>query len=392
MAVRQFDVEERRARLGLRHRLAPSARAGTLAEVARSLVAVHSTDAASVVLAARARLRDPDAAAIEDELYRARTVVRMLGMRRTMFVVPVDIVPIVQSGAARQIALRERALLLRMIEGAGIAANAARWLARAEAATIEALRARGEATAAELAADVPALRERIRMAAGKRYEGSVGVSTRLLFLLAAEGQVVRGRPRGSWISSQYRWALADSWLGSPIPEVPVPEARAELVRRWLLAYGPARETDVRWWTAWAMGTRRALAALDVVEVDLDGEPGLALADDLEPTKELEPWAALLPALDPTVMGWRERSWFLGDLGPRLFDRSGNAGPTVWWCGRVVGGWAQRPDGEIRVQLLEDAGEDARAAIDAEGDRLASWMGPVRVTPRFRTPLERELSS
>jgi hypothetical protein len=85
----------------------------------------------------------------------------------------------------------------------------------------------------------------------------------------------------------------------------------------------------------------------------------------------------------------------------LFDRSGNIGPTAWWDGRIVGGWAQRQDGEIAVRLLEDIGAEASAALDAEARRLREWIGAdpkapknpkVRVTPRFRTPLERELAS
>jgi hypothetical protein len=92
------------------------------------------------------------------------------------------------------------------------------------------------------------------------------------------------------------------------------------------------------------------------------------------------------------MGWQARGWFLGPHGPALFDRSGNIGPTVWWQGRIIGGWAQRPSGEITWRLLEDAGADAAAAVVAEAARLESWLGTARVTPRFRTPLERELSA
>jgi hypothetical protein len=126
-------------------------------------------------------------------------------------------------------------------------------------------------------------------------------------------------------------------------------------------------------------------------VELDGGTGFVLAQDVEPVPLTEPWVALLPALDPTVMAWTQRGWFLGEHGPALFDRSGNAGPTVWCEGRVVGGWAQRKDGEIVFRLLEDVGADAARAAAAEAGRLASWIGSVRVTPRFRTPLERELS-
>jgi hypothetical protein len=58
----------------------------------------------------------------------------------------------------------------------------------------------------------------------------------------------------------------------------------------------------------------------------------------------------------------------------------------------VGGWAQRPAGEIVFRLLEDAGSAAAAAIGVEAESLRAWLGPTRVTPRFRTPLERDLSA
>jgi hypothetical protein len=117
-----------------------------------------------------------------------------------------------------------------------------------------------------------------------------------------------------------------------------------------------------------------------------------LAGDEEFGDDPGPVAALLPALDPTPMGWQSRDWYLGSHGTALFDRTGNIGPTVWWEGRIVGGWAQRGSGEVAYRLLEDPGSDAAAAIAAEAARLESWLGPSRVTPRFRTPLERELSA
>ena len=140
--------------------------------------------------------------------------------------------------------------------------------------------------------------------------------------------------------------------------------------------------------------KRALAQIDTVDVQLaDGSLALLRADDAEPVPAPAPWVALLPALDPAPMGWQERSWYLGEHRASLFDYSGNIGPTVWCEGRIVGGWAQRKDtGEVVVRLLEDIGAEAGHAIRAEAARLQEWIGDVRVTPRFRTPLERELSA
>jgi len=81
---------------------------------------------------------------------------------------------------------------------------------------------------------------------------------------------------------------------------------------------------------------------------------------------------------------------MGDHVKRLFDRNGNAGPTIWVDGRVVGGWAQRRNGEVAYQLLEDVGREAVGRIDTEAGHIQEWLGNSRVIPRFRTPLEMDL--
>ena len=130
----------------------------------------------------------------------------------------------------------------------------------------------------------------------------------------------------------------------------------------------------------------ATEAAGAVEVRLDdGQAGYVLPDDLEATPEPEPWVALLPVLDATTMGWKDRGWYLGPHRAALFDSAGNAGPTVWANGRIVGGWAQRPDGEIAVHLLEKVDAETTAMIDAEAARLAAWLGPTRIRWPFPPP-------
>jgi hypothetical protein len=389
---RHITTAERRARLALRHRLAVSTRAGSPEEVAGSLVALHGSDPATVYLAVGARLADATATVPETAraLYEDRTLLRMHGMRHTVFVFPTGLTAVVHASTGLTVAARERAALLKDMAKAG--APDPVWLKEVEDSLLTALAARGQATAAELAVEEPRLREQFAYAAGKSYEGVHTVSTRLLRVLGVEGKVIRGRPLGSWTSSQFRWAVAPGH-----PELAVPEAQSTLLRHWLTACGPATEADLRWWTGWRVtDVRRALTAIGAERVSLDEGTGYVAAGDLAPPAgPAEPWAALLPALDPTAMGWQERAWYLApEMRPALFDRSGNVGPTVWWNGRVVGSWAQRPDGEIvwRVLVPEGVGREAEAAIGAAAERLRGWVGTTRVTPRFRTPVERELSA
>ena len=94
-----------------------------------------------------------------------------------------------------------------------------------------------------------------------------------------------------------------------------------------------------------------------------------------------------PTLDPTTMGWKEREWYLGPHERVLFDRNGNAGPTVWWDGRVVGGWSQREDGEIVFELLEDVG--AERPTGSRAAAMARDVARARLSARcLRRPLAR----
>ncbi|MCF2529135.1 winged helix DNA-binding domain-containing protein [Yinghuangia soli] len=392
-AVRTVDTAERRTRLVRRHLLGGPPAAVPPLDVARTLVALHSTDPASVFLSVAAR-STATSADVEQALYEDRSLLRMFGMRRTVFVFPADFAPVVHSSTTAAIAAKERREMLKLGFGDGTVPDA--WLDEVEASVVAQLAGLPDASSAELAELEPRLRETLVYGVGTKWETEQAASMRVLRKLSMDGAIVRGRPRGSWTSSQYRWSAAE-----PHPDAPADAARADLVRAWLGAFGPGTEADVKWWTGWTLTqARAALKAVNAVPVALLGPDGSAagtgyvLPDDVDPvTDGTAPRAALLPALDPTPMGWQQRDWYLDEAcRTELFDRSGNIGPSVWWQGRIVGGWAQRADGSVVWRLLADAGAEAEASVAAEAERLGAWIGGVRVTPRFRTPLERDLTA
>ncbi len=358
------------------------------------MVALHSSDPATVFLAVQARMSGFLPADLEHALYEDRSLVRILGMRRTMWVVPRNLASILDSSSTAALVAPQLRRTAWMFESGGITDNGAAWYERTATKVLSALDTHGEATARELSNRIPELSQKVTLhKKDGTVMGEVGTSTRVLFMLATEGKVIRGRPLGSWVSSQYRWANMDNWLGGPLGQIDPNEAKATLVRSWLYTFGPATLVDIKWWTGWTVKhVRTALQTVEAVEVTLESGPGYVLGDDIEAVVDSNPWIALLPSLDATTMGWKERDWYLGDYATRLFDRNGNAGQTVWVDGRVVGGWAQRKSGEVVFELFEDVGAHAADGVEVKAAELQRWLGETQVTPRFRSPHDKALTT
>lgn len=390
--MRTFTVAERRNRLAQRHFL--SASASSHHEVTRSLVGLHGTDPATPYLSLWARLPGFTVTDLDSALYRDRQLVKHMAMRRTLWVVHTDDLPAVQAAASDRVAATERKRLIGDVEKAGIAADGEAWLELASAAVRGHLSSGDFANTATLRTTLPELAGDWDPAPGKTWGGSTPVAPRVLTVLSAQGHLLRGPNDGTWTTSRPRWAATAHWLPEPAAALPADDARAALLRAWLRTFGPATATDVKWWfgqtLTWA---REGLRSIEAVEVGLEDcdDAGFVLPDDLDAAPPVSPWGALLPGLDSTVMGWQARSWYLGPHAGQLFDRSGNAGPTVWWDGRVVGAWGQDADGRVQLEFVEDVGASARKVLQRKASELTDWLDGVRVKPRFPSPLSQALS-
>jgi hypothetical protein len=378
--VRHVTDSERRARLARRHALAPAYRLDSALAVTRAMTVLHATEAATVHLAVFARAEGLTVADVDRALYDERSLVKQLAMRRTLFVFPRDLLPAALGSASARVAGPHRARLIKDIEISGVATNGAAWLDRVSADVLACLADGLERSQRELGEVVPELRHKIDLAPGTKWGRAFPAGTRLLTQLGVEGRIVRASNAGRWSVARPRWTLTDRWLGEQPEPATEQDGYAELVRRWLRTFGPGTEADLVWWLgSTKSAVRRALADVGAVRVALDGgATGWLLPDDVDPVPGIAPWAALLPTLDPTVMGWKERAFYLGEHAPLLFDSVGNAGTTAWWDGRIVGCWVQDPDGGVVVELLEDVGADGRAALDTEAQRLTEWLDGLTV--------------
>lgn len=230
------------------------------------MVGLHSSDPISVYLSLWARVSDVTADDVADALYTRRSLIRVHAMRRTLFVVSPGLASTMSAACTTSYVAQERTKLVRLAEQQGLATDGGPWVERVAAATVDALRARGEATAVQLTADVPELALRLSYGGQQKWAAAVGVSTRILFLLATEGRIARGRPVGTWVSGQYRWLPMESVAATGFGTGDPAAARQDLLRRWLTCYGPGTTTDVQWWTGWTKGqTVKTLADVGAVE-------------------------------------------------------------------------------------------------------------------------------
>lgn len=382
VALPSIPAEQRRARLVARHRLAPATRTDDVPRIVDDLVGLHSTDPVTVYLSAATRMAHPELAAVERALYEDRSLLRHHAMRRTLWVFGPHHARLAHHAATVDVAAVQRRNLHKQLTAGGYADPDAT-VADARDRIRDLLLAEGPLPAREIGLRLPELTTPVPIEATTQ-----SLHSRVLLVMGFDGEVLRARPTGTWINGQYRWAAADAWvpggLGEPLPKR---EAAAGLARAYLRAFGPATRDDLKWWAGWTVATTKAaLADVGAVETDT----GFVLPDDLDAV-EPQPSVALLPGLDPTTMGWKQRDHYLDPaLTPRLFDRNGNGGPTVWVDGAIVGGWVQRKDGTIALKLIADVGAEARAQVDAAAHALETLLGEVRFTVRFPAPMGAEL--
>lgn len=358
-----------------------------VSSISDSVVALHASDPATVYLSVAARHPAPVIAQIDHELH-AYTV-RHHAMRRTLWVMSPPVATAAHAAATRKLAGTERRKTIKFLDGDEA------WLDAATDAVCGLLKATGPLTTREICQRLPTFDRQIAHHGPGGLTATQSGLSRVLLQSGFEGRLVRGRPVGSWISSQHLWSVPERSVQFD-RDVDVSTGAVELTRRLLERFGPMTETDITWWTgSTKTQTRAALAAVGAVPADLPDsgtdDIGWLLPDDVPVEPSAEPWAALLPGLDSTAMGWKQRTWYLDTTtARRVMDTNGNIGPTIWADGQIVGGWVQRPDGTIATELTHTVGRDHQRLIDAEIDRVREFIGDTRFKVRFPSANQKDL--
>jgi hypothetical protein len=390
--------------LAYKQHLLPHAGTTDVVQVTRDVVALHATAAAGPYLSLWARVPGFQRQALAEALYERRELAKVLCMRRTLHVVPSDKVPLFfQAYVDRHATFEARQQKFLLVEtGVCEEAEADAVLERLQRRVLDVLDGHGPLTAKKINRAIPELGAKFHHDEGKKYAGTFSVGSRLIPSMCTLGLLIRARPQGTWRSNLHEYAILSDWLPDvDLNAITPQEAQAGLVRRYLAAFGPATPDDVQWWTGFSKGeTQRALEALGpaVAEVAVEGwgDGYVMLGDDVQRLRDFFPADApnvfFLPSLDPYIMGYRDRRRFLSpEHRAKVFDRAGNATPTVWANGRVVGAWGQhKPTGSVVYGLFEPVSQAERALLQTRRRELEEFLEGKYLSPYTRTRFTRAL--
>jgi len=348
--------DEARALRLERHHLHRRAPRGSELRVASRICGLHAQLLGSAALSLWARVEGATLDGFRRALWEERSLVKTWAMRGTLHVLPARDLPVF-FGALRTYTHHLRQGWVRYF---GLTPEE---IERVSEAVGEALRGR--------VLDRDELAGAVAKRIGSKKAGAVlrqgwGV---LLKPAAYRGNLCFAKGEGARVRFTHPGAVAK--LGPR-------EALAELVRRYLGAYGPAtREDFALWWLDLSRaGAQALIESVDAKQVDLEGTRAYLPAGARRPSKQFGS-VRLLPAFDPYVVA-APRS---GGLFPvahkaRIFRPQGWISPTLLVDGHVEGVWRHERRGgrlAVRIETFRQQAARVREAASEEAERLAAFL-------------------
>lgn len=198
---------------------------------------------------------------------------------------------------------------------------------------------------------------------------------------ARSGRLCFGPNRGQSVT----FVRPTDWLGQ-WREVDPEQAIAEVVRRYLRAYGPASKTDfAQWWGGWRAIGAAGWSAIeaDLVRVSVEGSQGHLLRSDLEAIEKarLEPSVRLLPNFDPYLMGHASRDHLVSRVHLSKVSRiAGWISAVVLVGGVAAGTWTYAMAGKtlrIKVEPFRRLPTAVVGEIKLRAAELARALGATK---------------
>ena len=304
-----FELESINKFLLKKQHLSDDSKINDIIQITNNICGLHSTNLTTSYLSLFARSNTFFKSVLEKELYINKTLGRIRGMRRTLFIETREMIPIVHSATSQLI----NKSFEKYMEARGITLKDYQDISKQILNNLKGkeLSAQEIRTYLDSKLDVPGIIQ-------------VMCNNRLL---------IRGKPIKDWKDRRNRYALFHDYFPTiNVSEFTEKQAIQKLVECYIKAYGPVSENDISWWSG--------LTKTKISE--LNGEL-LLYQEDLSYLENMdifqEPTLTMLPELDPYPMGYKDRERYINMNNYNyVFDKSGNITATILLDGVVIGVW------------------------------------------------------
>jgi len=323
---------------------------------------LHATDSVTPYLSLFVRSSNFVKESLDEELYLKRNLGKIRCMRSTLYILTKDMIPVAYAATNGIVEKNSR----KYAEFRGVSSQQYEELSRAISQLVKG-------------------RELSVFEIKKALQTQIDMPS-VLNLMCDQGLLVRGRREKGWRDKNHKYSIFREYFPDlELTKYHESEATTLLLLQYLKSFGPVTENDIPWWTGLTK-TRVRQALNDLKQqisrleiADLSGD-FIVASSDLDaigkPFHGKKRIINLLPTLDPYLMGYRDRERYLDPSKyDFVFDRSGNAAPTIMLDGGVIGVWdfEQHVEPTIKIYLFEKVSRDVLKAIHLKARKMGEFI-------------------
>ena len=297
---------------------------------------------------------------LEKELYETKTLLKIRGMRNTLFIVAKEDAPFINKATYN---LKEN-----RFDGFFTHSD----FTRKEYNELESKILQVLNNNSLIASDIK-----------KRINSERNVSI-IISLMCDKLLLVREKPPKGWKDRRNRYTLMkNNFSDLNFEDLEENGAIQNLIRRYITAYGPVTEQDISWWAG--LSKTKTSSAIEniqsqVEKITCSDDIYYANKSDIEFLKKSSipklPAINLLANLDPYLMGYKNRKRIIKEeIYEFVFDRSGNATTTILLNGEVIGIWDfhTKPDPTVKFLLFEKTTKEIKNEIMTQVKQIGEFI-------------------
>lgn len=310
--------------IGKQH-LSEDSKTDNIVQITRDIGGLHATRPTTPYLSLLARTHSFSIETLREELYQKKSLAKVTFVRKTIFILPKNMLPIAFSAVRRNTKLLTDQHLKYLQLTQKKYENISKKI-------LNILRNRG-LTHQEL----------------KTEMGMIPNLMYIVRMMCFQGLLIRGAPKSGWKGSLHTYfPFSEYFPDLDMSILDEKETQLFVINQYIANFGPVTEADITWWTGFPKSLVKELLKeiqdkLNIILIKGFKNHYFVLTSQESAIKDIhiqkDHTINIVPCLDPYLMGYKNRDRYLDqNYYSYVFDLSGNATTTILHEGKVIGIW------------------------------------------------------